>query len=406
MRFLFVHHSFPGQFLHLVQALAATGSHELVFISRPSPVQMAGVRQVSYAVTPASARTHPDAREFDAAMRRAVAVAEVAAGLRVAGFQPDLIIGHEAWGETLNLRDVWPATPQIGYREYFYHLVGTDVGCDPEFPPHPSQWAGVRAKNAVGVLALLQQHPGVTPTAWQRSLFPGWAQDAITIVPDGVDLQFCSPDPAARHRPFTLGTARVEAGQRLVTFAARDLEPYRGFHTLVRALPRLLARPDVQVICLGGDGVSYGVPPLVGTWRGRLLAGLGGTVDLARVHFPGRVDYASFRDVLRRSDVHTYLSYPFIASWSLREAMACGCTVVAGDTAPVREFIHEGQTGRTVPFLDPVALAEQVLHLIDHPEERRALGLAARQWAEANLTLAAHLGGWTRLIRQQVGGGG
>ncbi len=401
MKFLFVHRSFPGQFQHLVQALAASGLHDIVFISRPSPVQISGVRQVHYAVTPASGRTHANAREFDAAMRRATAVAEVAAGLRSAGFQPDIIIGHEAWGETLNLVDVWPTVPKIGYREYFYHLAGADVGCDPEFPPHPSQWAGVRAKNAVAALALLQQHPGVSPTAWQRSLYPAWAQDAITVVPEGVDLGFCSPDEASRRAPLVLGGVRIEPDQHLVTFAARDLEPYRGFHTLIRALPRLMRRRDVQVICLGGDGVSYGLPPLTGTWRQRLLAEVHGQVDSARLHFPGRVSHAVFRDLLRRSDVHTYLSYPFIASWSLREALACGCTVVAGETAPVCEFIIDGVNGRLVPALDSTALADSVLHLLACPDERLSVGRAARRWAEANLALTDHLAGWRAVLQQR-----
>ncbi len=398
MKFLFVHHSFPGQFLHLVRALAATGRHEIVFISRPTPLHIGGVRQVAYTVAPASLRTHQDAREFDAATRRAMAVAEVAAGLHAAGFQPDMIIGHESWGETLNLIDIWPSAPQVGYREYFYHLAGTDVGCDPEFPPHPSQHAAVRAKNAAGVLALLQRHPGVSPTLWQRSLYPEWARPAITVVPDGVDLQFCSPAPVCRTDPFSLGAIRIAPGQHLVTFAARDLEPYRGFHVLMRALPRIMARPDVHVICLGGDGVSYGLRPPTGTWRQRLLAEIGSAVDPERLHFPGRIAYGDFRDVLRRSDVHTYLSYPFIVSWSLREAMACGCTVVASDTPPIREFITHGETGRLVPPLQPDALADAILDLLEQPVLREGLGATARQWAEAHLTLAAHLTGWQAVI--------
>ena len=336
-------------------------------------------------------------------MRRAVAVAEVGAGLRAAGFQPDVIVGHEAWGETLNLADVWPATPQIGYREFFYHVGGADVGFDAEFPVQPHQWSGVRAKNAVGMLALLQGHPGISPTVWQRSLYPDWAQRTIAIVPVGVDVQFCRPDPAVRSVPFQLAAIQVQPHHRLVSFVARDLEPYRGFHTLVRALPRLLARPDVQVICLGGDGVSYGPPPPTGTWRQRLLSEVADEIDLNRVHFPGRVDYATFRALLRRSDVHTYLSYPFIASWSLREALACGCTIVAADTPPAREFVIDGQTGRRIPALDPIALAEQVLSLLDQPHQRSALGRAARAWAEANLAMSAHLAGWSAAINHAIG---
>ena len=404
MKLLFVHRSFPGQFVHLLQALAAEGGHQIVFMTRPNGWEIAGVTKVTYAVTPASHRTHADARDFDAAMRHAVAVAEVAAGLRAAGFQPDIIIGHEGWGETLNLRDIWPGVPQIGYREYFYHGDGADVGFDPEFPVQPSQLSGVRAKNATGLLALLQGHHGVSPTEWQRSLYPSWAQAAIRVVQDGVDLATCRPDPASHATPFRLGSIEVRPHQRLVTFAARDLEPYRGFHTFMRALPSIMARADVQVICLGADGVSYGLPPLTGTWRERLLDEIAGRVDLERLHFPGRTGYLDFVRVLQRSDVHCYLSYPFIASWSLREAMACGCTIVAAETGATRDFISHDGTGLMVAPLDPAAVAHATLALLDDGGRRAAVGRAARAFAETHLAMARHLDGWLELIRNVAAG--
>jgi glycosyltransferase involved in cell wall biosynthesis len=402
MKLLFVHRSFPGQFVHLLQALAAEQCHRIVFLTRPCDWEIAGVTKVAYAVTPASHRTHADARDFDAAMRHATAVAEVASGLRAAGFRPDIIIGHEGWGETLNLRDVWPDVPQIGFREYFYHGDGADVGFDPEFPVQPHQLSGVRAKNATGVLALLQGHQGVSPTEWQRSLYPGWAQPAIRVIPDGIGLATCRPDPASHEAAFRLGAIEVGPEQRLVTFAARDLEPYRGFHTFMRALPGILARADVQVICLGGDGVSYGLPPLTGTWRGRLLAEIAGQVDLRRLHLPGRIGYADFIRVLQRSDVHCYLSYPFIASWSLREAMACGCTILAGETAAAREFISHDGTGVLVPSLDPAAVARATCALLDDDGRRAAIGRNARTFAETQFAMACHLQGWSDLIRDVV----
>ena len=402
MRLLFIHRSFPGQFLRLVDALVRDRGHQIVFITRPTDLDIAGVTKLTYAVAPASHRTHRDAAEFDAAMRRAQAVAEVAAGLRQAGFQPDIVIGHEGWGETLNVRDVWPGIPLLGFREYFYHEAGADAGFDPEFPVEPWQASLVRAKNAVGMLSLLAGHPGVTPTAWQRSLYPKWAQPAIGLVPDGVDLGVCRPDPATRSGPFDLGGIRIEQDQHLVTFVARDLEPYRGFHVFTRALPWILGRPNVQVICVGGDGVSYGLAPATGTWRSRLLSELDGRVDTARLHFPGRVAYRDYVRLLQRSDIHTYLSYPFIASWSLREALASGCAVVAGDTAPAREFVRHGETGWLVPPLNSVAVASAILDLLDDPVRRASLGRGARRWAEANLDPQRHLDAWTTAIERSI----
>lgn len=403
MRLLFVHRNFPGQFHRLLNAMLQAGGHNIVFITAAGqpdlpPEPPPGLAIVTYVTAPASHRTHAHAHDFDAAMRRATAVAEVAAGLRSRGFQPDIIIGHEGWGETLDLQDQWPGTPQLGFREYFYHLEGADVGFDPEFPPPRSSLGGVRAKNAVAALALLAGHPGVTPTEWQRSRYPVWARPAIRLVPDAVDLDACRPQAGLQAAPFRLGAVALGAGEALVTFTARNLEPYRGFHTLARALPRLLARRGTHVVCTGGDGVSYGLPPPSGTWRSRLVAELGTSIDHARLHFPGILPHADHIRLLQRSDVHTYLSYPFIASWSLREALACGCAIVAGDTAPAREFIAHGDTGLLVPSLDPATLADSVLALLEDPHRRAGLGQAARLWAETHLAPAAHLAAWESAI--------
>ena len=402
MNLLFIHQHFPGQFQNVIVALVQAG-HRVVFVTGSARGEIPGVLKAVYRLTPASDRTHVAAREFDLAMRRAAAVAEVCAGLQAAGFRPDVVVGHEGWGETLNVPDVWPNTPLLGYREYFYHMSGADVGFDPEFPLHMEQGAGVRSKNAVGLLALIRNTRGVTPTEWQRSLYPAWARRQIEVVPDGVDLEACRPDLHARTTPFGLDDIRIGTDQLLVTYVARDLEPYRGFHTFVRALPRVLARPNVQVICVGGDGVSYGLPPPVGTWRSRLMREVAGRVDLSRLHFPGRIPYGDYLRLLRRSDVHAYLSYPFIASWSLREALACGCAVVAGDTAPVREFVADGRTGILAPCLDPDGVADRILALLDDAGGRARLGAAARGFAEATMPISLHVAGWDRLLREVTG---
>ena len=405
MRLLFVHQNFPGQFLHLLRHLVRQPGHQIVFISEDNPNRMPGVHRMTYAVTPVSNRTHFDARDFDVAMRRAAGVGQAAVRLRDAGFTPDVIVGHEGWGEMLNLGDIWPGQPRLGYREYFYHLEGADVGCDPEFPAPPDMTARIRAKNAAHLLALHQGYPGLSPTAWQRSLYPAWARPAITVVPEGVDLQLCRPDPALREAAFGFGAATVAPGELLVTFVARELEPYRGFHVLMRALPAILAaRRDVQVICLGGDGVVYGMPPAGGgTWRQALLRELGAAIDPARVHFPGKVAYADHVRLLQRSDVHAYLSYPFIPSWSLREALACGCAIVAAGTPAIDELVSDGRTGALVPPFDPAALAEQVLALLDSPIDRQRFGKGARAFAEAGLRMDDHIDAFVRLIQSVAG---
>ncbi|AQU87488.1 glycosyl transferase [Komagataeibacter nataicola] len=408
MKYLFVHQNFPAQFLHLLRDLRGQGGNEIIFISESGTSHMAGVRRVSYRLPPAPELAAPGpVAELARAMQRAAAVAQAARTLRDLGYVPDIIIGHHGWGEMLDLPDVYPGVPLLGYYEFFYHPTGLDVGFDPEFPPPVDVAPLIRARNTLNLLALALPGWGHTPTRFQHATYPDWARPRLTLLPEGVDLQECAPDPQARLRPFTLGNAVVQPGEKLVTYVARDLEPYRGFHVFMRALPHILrARPDVRVVLVGGDGVSYGAPALGGqTWRQHMLAELGGVLDMRRVHFAGRVKYDDFRRLLQRSDAHVYLTYPFVASWSLREAMACGCAIVGSQTAPVEEFLQDGRTARLVPFLAPRRIAQGVVELLE--DERLATRLRANVRAHAVKTLAMqdYMAGYHRLIGELTHGG-
>ena len=404
MRFLFVHQNFPGQFLHIVRHLVAARKHEIVFVTQPNANEIPGVRKVPYrAPEPPGADTHWTVREFETAARRGEAVARTAANLRQLGFQPDIIIGHHGWGELLHLRDVWPAAPMLGYFEFFYHTDGIDVGFDPEFPANPADFPRIRAKNAVNLLALNLGASGQTPTAWQLSTYPEWAYEQIALLPEGVDLDQCRPEPAGRAATLRIGETEIGPSEKLVTYVARDLEPYRGFHVMMRALPRLLAaRKDVRVVLVGGDGVSYGAAPAGDTWRRIMQKELAGKYDPSRVMFPGRIDYRTYLRMLQRSDAHVYLTYPFVASWSLREALAIGCAVVASDTEPVREFIRHNRNGLLTPFFDSRALSDAVLSLLGDDALSRRLRAAARRYAEKNLGMADYIAGYGELIGRVV----
>ncbi|MGH7154000.1 MAG: glycosyltransferase [Acetobacteraceae bacterium] len=347
----------------------------------------------------ASAETHVIARDLEAAGRRAEVVAVTAARLKALGFTPDIVIGHHGWGELLNIRDVWPDAPLLGYMEFYYRTDESDVGFDPEFPSPVSDYPRIRAKNATNLLALNLGGHGQTPTRWQLSTYPEWARERITLVPEGVNLDRCKPDPDARRQPLVIGKARIAARDKLVTFVSRDLEPYRGFHVMMRALPHLLrARKDVRVVLVGGDGVSYGTAPPTGTWRSMMVEELGDRLDADRVLFPGRLDYATYLRLLQRSDAHVYLTYPFVASWSLREALASGCAIIGSDTPPVREFIEDGQNGLLCPFFEPKRLAERVLQVLEDRALAHALREQSRRFAERSLSLSGYLSHYEGLI--------
>ena len=183
----------------------------------------------------------------------------------------------------------------LGYFEFYYHYDGIDVGFDPEFPAETLDFPRIRAKNAINHVALTLGCHGQTPTEWQLSTYPAWARPQITLLREGVHLDVCKPNPQVRRAPLKIGDMTIRPSDKLVTYVSRDLEPYRGFHVMMRTLPHLLrARKDVRVVMVGGDGVSYGNPPPAGTWREVMLKELGDRIDPDRVVFPGRLDYQTY----------------------------------------------------------------------------------------------------------------
>lgn len=380
MNYLFVHQSFPGQYQHVARHLAAQPGNRVVFVSQDGPNRMDGVERIVYrphrAVNPA---VHHYVHEMEQAVIWGQAVHEVCRGLKADGFRPDAMIGHNGWGETLFLKDVWPDVPLLAYFEFFYRAEGVDVGFDPSIPVGPNDRPRVRVKNAVNTLGFEAADWGHTPTRWQWSLYPDYMRDRISVIHEGVDTVAVSPDPTAWLR---LGASlTLTARDEVITYVARNLEPYRGFHVFMRALPRILRRrPRAHVVIVGGDEVSYGQwAPGGRTFRDLLLEEVGDALDRERVHFLGQVPYATFLTVLRLSAVHVYLTFPFVLSWSFLEAMAAGCLVVGSATAPVEEILEDGRNGLLVDFFDGEGIARRIDEVLDHPDRMRSLRAEARR---------------------------
>ena len=378
MKVLFVHQNCPGQFRHLLAALRREGGNQTVFLTRPGRPDLQGVLKAEYSPhRPVTEGIHSYLAGTEAAVIAGQGAARAALGLKERGMVPDVIYGHPGWGETLFLKDVFPDVPLISYAEFYYRGQGSDVGFDPEFGTAFDTVCKARARAAHHLLAIEAADLAVSPTEWQRAQFPDVFRDRIEVIPDGIDTAEVRPDPAAE---ITLPSGEtIRAGAEIVTYVARNLEPYRGFHIFMRALPALLdRRPAARVLILGGDDAGYGRPPEGGgTWRERLLEETGLASD--RVHFLGRVPRAGYLKVLQVSAAHVYLTYPFVLSWSMLEAMAAGCVVIGSDTAPVREVIRDGSNGLLTDFFDAPALAARIAGVLDEPAEHAPLRAAARQ---------------------------
>jgi len=400
---IFIHQNFPAQYVHVARHLAQIPHNRIYFITQSDQNQVPRVIKLIY--KPEHAKTsgcHRYTESFDAAVRTGAAVADVCRRLRDGGIVPDILVGHAGWGETLFVKDVFPNVPVLSNFEFFYHVSGADVGFDPEFAPARSDdRSRLQVSNAVNRLSFASSDWGHTATAWQRSLFPAAMQAQISLLHEGVDTERVRPDAIA-----WLKLAREDIvlthEDEVITYVSRNLEPYRGFHVFMRALPEILRRrPRAQVLIAGGDGVSYGDPPAAGgSYRSLLQAELGDRLDMGRVHFLGHVSYDLYVNLLQLSSVHVYLTYPFVLSWSFIEAMAAGCLIVGSATAPVLEVLQDGENGLVVDFFSTEQIADRIDAVLEHPDRMQALRDAARATAVRDFDLdTGILPRWVDLLR-------
>ncbi|SDH43649.1 glycosyltransferase family 4 protein [Alloyangia pacifica] len=397
MKILCIHQNFPGQYKHVAPELVRLG-HEVTALTPKvkEPTHWNGVRVLPYEIRGSSTRDiHPYLTDFETKILRGSSCCNAALALRKNGYEPDVILAHHGWGESLFLKDVWPRARLGLYCELYHRTTPDFVTFDPEFSSKTTigDAQRLRMKNLNNRLHEEVMDAGISPTRFQASTFPGNWQDRLTIAHDGIDTELVRPNPEAR---LELGNGRVlTRDDEVITFINRNLEPYRGYHVFMRALPEILRRrPDAQITLIGGDDVSYGAKPPDGkSWKQIFIDEVRGEIpdaDWARVHFLGRVPYERFLSMMQVSRVHVYLTYPFVLSWSLLEAMSAGCAILASDTAPVREALTEDETGWMVDFFDRAALVDRLCTLLDAPETRARLGSAARAHVRANYDLRSH----------------
>ena len=379
MKILFLHPNFPAQFRHLATVLGQDRKNTVVFATNRREGNIAGVNKIVYeksrTVRP---ETHHYVRPLENAVLEAQAVYRIAQKLKDQGFYPDVVYGHSGWGPTLFMKDVFSKATLLCYFEWYYNAYGSDASFDPSDPINADDEARIRIKNAPILLDLASCDRGLSPTKWQRSQFPPEFQSKIKVHHDGIDTSYFKPLPNAKLFLPRINLDLTETTE-IITYVARGMEPYRGFPQLIETIYLLQKkRPQCHFVIVGKDRVAYGKNlPDGKTYKEAMLEKF--SLDMSRVHFTDLLPYNEYLQVLQASSVHIYLTRPFVLSWSMLEALATGCLIVASDTAPVTEVIQDNVNGLLVNFFNPEQICDRVIEALDNPRKMATIRDRARK---------------------------
>ena len=405
MNVLFIHQNFPGQYRHLAAKFLDNPKNRVVALCQQ---QAPGIRDKEFhrvlksVYKPhrePSKTTHLYLANVERNVLNGQSAARALIALQKKGFKPDIAFAHIGWGEALYFKDIFPDTPLIGHCEFYYHGNGIDLGFDPSFPVSMDDRLRVRTWNATQLLSLASCDVCISPTQWQKSLYPNEYHEKIHVIHEGIDTERVHPDSSAI---LEVDGRQLTKDMEVITYTARGLEPYRGFHIFMKAAEEILKRrPHCHIVITGGDEARYGKKlPGNQSWRSKLLKEV--KLDMDRVHFMGYVPYETHLKILQVSSAHIYLTVPFVLSWSMLEAMSTECVIIGSKTPPVEEFIEDKHNGLLVDFFSPKEIADRIDEVLEHPERMHHLGEAARkdivEYYDIKKTLAEYQRLWKDLL--------
>ena len=400
MHLLLIHQNFPGQFRDLAPAWLALG-HQVTAIGStekaPTGLQWQGLRYLPYKF-----------EQEPSPLERGLAVAKLIQQLINQDHPPDLAMSHSGWGEALCLKRVCGDLPWISYPELWGNPRSLGFGFDKSLDGLIPDTSIFNSINLITELSLLQASSAVVASRCQLLSFPKRLQQRLILLPEGVDLRRIQPDPSACLSFPELGL-EFSAGQPLVTFISRDLEPLRGLRQLMQAWPLVSQTlPEAQLVLVGGRGQGYGLKPP----RGKdhledALEELPETTCRGNIHCLGTLSHQKMLKLLQCSACHVALSYPYTLSWSVLEALACATPVISNPDSPISVEL-QGEANKILlqtPFNDTKRLTNSILQLLQSPHQAQALGTAGRSWLERKGGLDRAVQEYERLfkrVREQV----
>ena len=380
-RVLFLHPNFPGQFRHPAAGFAADG-HDVVFLCQTHYGRsLPGVKRLC--LKGALGHETLEAQQLTQQQRTQTLADQYRRGmaqLQAEGWDPEVVISHSGWGCGLHVKELWSNAKHVSYLEWWFDPRSDLLHYDPsnhELRLSPNSAASHWKRNQALALELVAADHVVAPSHWQRAQLPALLQKHCEVIYDGIDQKVFKPAPAARSTRPTL------------TYGTRGMEPMRAFPQFIRELPALLEQhPGLQVEIAGTDGMNYGgAKPAEGSWGSWARALLDETGVSNRVSWLGHLAPDRYVQWLQGSWCHVYLTHPFVASWSLVEALSCGCALVASDVKPVREFCGEGAAWlvdhRQPGFLGPPVEAVMEGHrwpMRDSEVSRMSRAQSLHQW--------------------------
>lgn len=382
---VFMHQTYPAQFGPISQFLLKEYDVEISFFSEHinKPIYP-GIKHFAYKPVITNHEDSPYffSRHFE---QEAASMHGVYNALKASKINPDVLIGHAAFGNLGLLHVDYATIPRIGFFELFYDPHGRHSENRSQYPAPKPNRIRIPLRNATQLVELEYCTKGYSPTQFQKSTYPEAYQQKLSVLFDGIDVGFYKPGEVSSNSELKRTWPK---GAKLVTYVSRGLEAMRGFDIFMEVAHRVSQKSkDVHFVIAGNPKTHYG-SEMIGindpTFKEYVLKKQ--PYDLNRFHFLDWISESALVDLFCLSNCHFYWTVPFTLSWSLFQAMATGCLIVGSDSAPVRDAIVNGINGLLVSPYDQVMLTDSILATLSSSKKHIDLRKNARSCIVENFS--------------------